>query len=216
MTATIPHFWGRCAGIILCFRKLRGMFRVSAPELKNDSSIATTRRALIVDDECGIRSLLARWLAGEGFECLQAESAHRARELLHGAAIDLVTLDINMPGTTGTELLDEIIAICPERRGADGHGHAGGPHRDRRPAAGRRGLPGQAGLARTVADASAAVACPARHAHPTAAVHAVAGTAEPPADPGHPPRPRGNHPPPCGRQQSAATWRPGPTLFAPA
>ena len=39
---------------------------------------------------------------------------------------------------------------------------------------GRLGLPGQAGLARTVADASAVVACPAPDAHATAAGHAVA------------------------------------------
>ena len=34
---------------------------------------AETQRALIVDDEFRVRSLIARWLGEAGFECLEAD-----------------------------------------------------------------------------------------------------------------------------------------------
>jgi putative two-component system response regulator len=72
------------------------------------------KRALIVDDELHVRSLISRWLGDEGFECVQAESATAARQSLHGSRVQLVTLDITLPGQSGTELLEDIFAICPD------------------------------------------------------------------------------------------------------
>jgi putative two-component system response regulator len=57
---------------------------------------------------------LARWLADEGFDCLQAENAAQALEQLRRAEIDLVTLDINLPGRSGTDLLGDIVDSCPD------------------------------------------------------------------------------------------------------
>ena len=64
--------------------------------------------ALVVDDDSLVRDLVTRWLGGEGFHCLQADSAETAWQCLERAAVDLITLDMRMPGHSGLELLDEI------------------------------------------------------------------------------------------------------------
>jgi two-component system OmpR family response regulator len=59
---------------------------------------------LVVDDHREIRDLLSKYLARYGFRVSAAESAARARRLLEASAIDLVVLDIMMPGEDGLSL----------------------------------------------------------------------------------------------------------------
>ena len=80
----------------------------------NGAFRAEMKRALIVDDEPHVRSLISRWLTDEGFECTQADSAPAACRHLRNSHVHLVTLDITLPGKSGTELLEEIFAICPD------------------------------------------------------------------------------------------------------
>jgi putative two-component system response regulator len=61
-----------------------------------------------------VRSLISRWLSDEGFECLEADGAPAACDCLRNGRVHLVTLDIALPGRSGTELLEEIFAICPD------------------------------------------------------------------------------------------------------
>jgi two-component system OmpR family response regulator len=63
-----------------------------------------TPHILIVDDHRDIRDLLARYLAKQGFRASVAESAAAARKALKAAKIDLVVLDIMMPGEDGLSL----------------------------------------------------------------------------------------------------------------
>jgi two-component system OmpR family response regulator len=51
-----------------------------------------------------IRDLLAKYLAKHGFRVSAAESAVKARRLLGASGIDLVVLDIMMPGEDGLSL----------------------------------------------------------------------------------------------------------------
>jgi len=69
---------------------------------------------LIVDDELFVRELVGRWLQGDGYRCIQAENAGAAREHLESAEIDAITLDIDMPGETGIELLQGIVPKFPD------------------------------------------------------------------------------------------------------
>ena len=62
---------------------------------------------LVVDDEPGIRELLAEILADEGHSVQVAENATVARELRARARPDLVLLDIWMPDADGITLLKE-------------------------------------------------------------------------------------------------------------
>ena len=69
---------------------------------------------LIVDDEEVIRRLLRQRLLGEGYRCEEAGSAEQALDKLRSNAVELVILDIKMPGEFGTELLPEIKANYPD------------------------------------------------------------------------------------------------------
>ena len=69
---------------------------------------------LIVDDEEVIRKLLERKLSSLGHHCHQAGRADQALEQLRQHAIDLVLLDITMPGKSGVQVLREIRASYPD------------------------------------------------------------------------------------------------------
>ena len=59
---------------------------------------------LVVDDDRRIRSLLSRYLNGEGYRVTTAETAAEARAKLDGLKFDLLVLDVMMPGESGFDL----------------------------------------------------------------------------------------------------------------
>jgi two-component system, OmpR family, response regulator len=59
---------------------------------------------LVVDDHRDIREPLAAYLEKNGYRASMAADARAARGLIDGAAIDLVVLDIMMPGEDGLSL----------------------------------------------------------------------------------------------------------------
>ena len=63
---------------------------------------------LLVDDERSIREPLAQYLSRNGFRVTAAASAAEARTRLSASAIDLVVLDIMMPGEDGLSLCRHI------------------------------------------------------------------------------------------------------------
>ena len=67
-------------------------------------TMANEPHILLVDDERDIREPLAQYLGKNGLRVSKAENAARARELLAAYAIDLVLLDIMMPGEDGLAL----------------------------------------------------------------------------------------------------------------
>jgi DNA-binding NtrC family response regulator len=66
-----------------------------------------SNQILVVDDEVGIRELLAEILFDEGYQVQLAENAEQARLFRHDHEPDLVLLDIWMPDTDGVTLLKE-------------------------------------------------------------------------------------------------------------
>jgi DNA-binding response OmpR family regulator len=68
---------------------------------------------LLVDDERDIRDPLASYLSRNGLRVTKAENAAAARQLLSAYAIDLVLLDIMMPGEDGLSLAGYIRATSP-------------------------------------------------------------------------------------------------------
>ena len=69
-----------------------------------------TPHLLLVDDERSIREPLAQYLSRQGFRVTQAADAAAARTRLAAYAIDLVILDLMMPGEDGLSLCRHIRA----------------------------------------------------------------------------------------------------------
>jgi two-component system, OmpR family, phosphate regulon response regulator PhoB len=65
--------------------------------------MSAAKRVLIVDDEAPIREMIAVALEMAGYECLEADNARDAHELVVDSTPDLVLLDWMMPGMTGIE-----------------------------------------------------------------------------------------------------------------
>lgn len=81
--------------------------------MQTSLSQSTSRFALVVDDESGIRRLVNRMLSRVGYTCVEAGSVDEALERLSGREFDLITCDIRMPGKTGLELLPSTSTHCP-------------------------------------------------------------------------------------------------------
>ncbi len=65
-------------------------------------------RILITDDEERFRTTLGKRLVESGFEVHTVGSGQEALNLLTGTPLDVVILDISMPGLSGIETLAEI------------------------------------------------------------------------------------------------------------
>ena len=72
------------------------------------SAESKTRRVLVVDDEPGLREMLAANLELDGFEVVTAESAERGLEIATAQTFDLVLTDIRMPGMNGVEMFRKL------------------------------------------------------------------------------------------------------------
>ncbi len=59
---------------------------------------------LIVEDDTGTRALLARFLGDNGFRARGARNGSEMWQALEGAAIDLIILDVMLPGASGLDL----------------------------------------------------------------------------------------------------------------
>ncbi|MFN7709670.1 MAG: response regulator [Holosporales bacterium] len=65
-------------------------------------------RLLVVDDDTKLRQLLKQYLENNGFDVTSVESAIQARETLANIAVDLIILDVMMPGETGLEFAKKL------------------------------------------------------------------------------------------------------------
>jgi DNA-binding response OmpR family regulator len=70
-------------------------------------------RILVVEDETGIVDFLERGLSAEGFEVISALDGNVGLELALRENIDLVVLDLMLPGRSGMEVLATIHELKP-------------------------------------------------------------------------------------------------------
>jgi len=66
---------------------------------------------LVVDDDEAIRTLLQEELSDEGYRVIIAGNARDALKKVEEEALDLVILDIRMPGMDGLEALPRILGL---------------------------------------------------------------------------------------------------------
>ena len=62
-------------------------------------------RALVVDDDAEIRTSLAAYLAGFGWQVSTAADGQAMRQMLPLAKFDAIVLDLMLPGEDGLSLL---------------------------------------------------------------------------------------------------------------
>lgn len=87
-----------------------------ARAMTSDSSLVPSSPApvgndghiLIVDDDAQIRQLVGKFLREHGYRVTTARDGREMRQALAAAAIDLVILDIMLPGGNGLDLCKEI------------------------------------------------------------------------------------------------------------
>ena len=73
---------------------------------------ARTDKVVIVDDDARIRDLLRRYLTQEGFEVIVAEDGKALNRILLRDTVDLIVLDLMMPGEDG-------LSVCRRLRAAN-------------------------------------------------------------------------------------------------
>jgi len=69
---------------------------------------------LVVDDERVVRDGCHRVLSGRGYRVSGAENGHDALEILRRERVDLMLLDLKMPGMSGEEVLEKAREDFPE------------------------------------------------------------------------------------------------------
>ena len=70
-------------------------------------------RIVVVDDDARIRDLLRRYLTQEGFDVLLAEDGKALNRLLTRENIDMIVLDLMLPGEDGLSLTRWVKAHWP-------------------------------------------------------------------------------------------------------
>ena len=68
------------------------------------------KKILVIDDEENVRELLKLEFSDLGYEVSTANSAFNGLQVLKDNKMDLVVLDIKMPGMDGIEALEKIIS----------------------------------------------------------------------------------------------------------
>ena len=69
---------------------------------------------LVVDDEEGIRNALKRFLSGRGYEVALAATGEEALDVLRRQKVTCMLLDVNLPGTSGVDLVPRIVETEPD------------------------------------------------------------------------------------------------------
>jgi PAS domain S-box-containing protein len=94
---------------------------------ETDLCLEGTETILVVDDEALILDIGEEMLRRHGYTVLRAESGEQALEIFRQrmAEIDLVLMDLGMPGMGGERCLQHLKAMAPEIKVIVGSGYAG-------------------------------------------------------------------------------------------
>jgi PAS domain S-box-containing protein len=80
------------------------------------TAVGGSETVLLVEDEESVRGLVRETLVSKGYRVLEAENGQSglAVAAAHDGIIELVITDVVMPGMSGRELADQLVAIRPE------------------------------------------------------------------------------------------------------
>jgi two-component system OmpR family response regulator len=74
---------------------------------------ADTATVLLVEDDDVLRQEMAGYLTGQGYAVREAANVAAAREVMDARPVDVLVLDVNLPGENG-------LSLCRQVAGADG------------------------------------------------------------------------------------------------
>src|SRR5262249_38720188 len=83
-------------------------------EVEKDASAPAGQRALVVDDEPEVATMLAEILERSGWQVDTADSGQAALELVLASDYDLLLSDIRMPNLGGLELYQRLKQLKPD------------------------------------------------------------------------------------------------------
>lgn len=107
MTGSRKDLFWRAMGV---HRKTAATIGLYSDPMNAITPIAPPRRILVVDDDPGIRTLIASFLDRNGCETETACDTPEMRERLAAARFDLIVLDLMMPGEDGLTALKRLQA----------------------------------------------------------------------------------------------------------
>ncbi len=110
LTATIPS----PSGVLVGHSAANFASRPEVLEAKHVVEQAIALQVLVVDDDGSVRSACCEIAAGMGFLVKEAQSVPEARAILKFQTVDLLLLDLKLPGGGGLVLLEEVKALHPE------------------------------------------------------------------------------------------------------
>ena len=68
----------------------------------------TMQRVLVVDDEPPIRRFLRTSLTAQGYQVFEAEDGQSAQSVLQRNTIDVIVLDLGLPGASGFDIIKQL------------------------------------------------------------------------------------------------------------
>jgi CheY-like chemotaxis protein len=87
----------------------------TAPRAPTEADGPSGPTILLVDDEAGVRVMIARMLSLSGYSVVSAQSGEEALTIVkdYAAPIELILTDVRMPGMSGPELVEELVKMRP-------------------------------------------------------------------------------------------------------
>ena len=92
---------------------MNALLQSPLPDTQPKDKPRAKKKILLVDDDPAIRKMLGILLTGEGYEVLLAIDGSESIQVVRAAEVDLVLLDLNMPGMDGWEAYERLAAENP-------------------------------------------------------------------------------------------------------
>ena len=87
---------------------MNALLQSPLPDTQPKDKPRAKKKILLVDDDPAIRKMLGILLTGEGYQVLLAINGSESIQVVRAAEIDLVLLDLNMPGMDGWEAFERL------------------------------------------------------------------------------------------------------------
>ena len=92
---------------------MNALLKSPVPDARPRNLSRVRKKIMLVDDDSAIRQMLARLLTGEGYDVLLAVNGSESVQVVRATDIDLVLLDLNMPGMDGWETFEQLVSENP-------------------------------------------------------------------------------------------------------